>query len=237
MPEYTKVCWYFRPVLKCDFYWKSTSLQKVVKAYKSDYKPADPWMWLCIESKAHPGYLYHMNKSSLLLVIAYPLYIVETFTRRDYRVQIEQTNHKALHFPYQYSKENNLSENGVLSASSRAVWMESVTGVAIAATRVEETDSQKQLPSAEAITECLKMANETTTEDTGDAENPQSGRDDTDGMDNAPQRSEGGQACYPEIQACDGLSVNRLDMKLASVADVLGVRLMAAFVGGERYRG
>ena len=202
-------------------------------------------MWPCIESKAHPGYWYHMDKSSLLLVIAYPLYIVETFTRRDYRVQIEQTRTKimvtmdynTLHFPYQYNKENDLSENGVLNASSRAVWMESVTGVAIAATRVEETDSQKQLPSAEAITECLKMANETTTEDTGDAENPQSGRDDTDGMDNAPQRSEGGQACYPEIQACDGLSVNRLDMKLASVADVLGVRLMAAFVGGERYRG
>jgi hypothetical protein len=36
------------------------------------------------------------------------------------------------------------------------------------------------------------------------------------------------------LQACNELSVNLLDMKLASDADVLGMRLMAAFVGGER---
>lgn len=43
-------------------------------------------------------------------------------------------------------------------------------------------------------------------------------------------RHDGGQACYLELQTCDRLSVTRLDMKLASDADVLGTRLMVAFV-------
>jgi hypothetical protein len=77
----------------------------------------------------------------------------------------------------------------VLSASSRAVWIESVTG-RYGATGVEETDNQKQLPSAEAITEVLKMENGTTTEDTGEAGSSQGGRADTDGLDNDPQGSD-----------------------------------------------
>ena len=99
-------------------------------------------------------------------------------------------DHIFLYSPYQYNEENNLSEDGVLSASSRAVWIESVTGFASAATWVEETDSKKQLPSAGAITECPEMVDDNTTDDTGNAENPQSGRDDTDGLDNAPQGSD-----------------------------------------------
>jgi hypothetical protein len=129
----------------------------------------------------------------------------------------------------------------VLNAFSRAVWIESATGVAIAATRVEGMDNQKQLPLAEAITEDLKMVSDTITENTGGAGSSQSGRDDVDSLANAPQGSDVDQMGVGTmvaklaiwLQACNELSVNLLDMKLASDADVLGMRLMAAFVGGE----
>jgi hypothetical protein len=91
MPEHRKAYWYHRPVLKCDFYWESTTLQKAIKAYKRDYKPEDPWAWPYIESKAHSGYCDHTDKSSLPLSIECPPYIVEAFTRRDHEVQIKQT--------------------------------------------------------------------------------------------------------------------------------------------------
>ena len=108
-----------------------------------------------------------------------------------------------------------------------------MAGVAVAATPVEEMDSQKQLKLSQKVSKWRTRPQRKTLV----MLRILSGRDDTDGLDNAPQGSDGGQACYLEFQACDGLSVDRLDMKLASVADVLGMRLMAAFVGGERYRG
>lgn len=103
-------------------------------------------------------------------------------------------------------------------------------------------DIEKQFPSADAITEGLKTANDTAMEDTGEARSSQSRRNNTSGLDNAPQGSDDDQmglarwlaSLLSGLQACDRLSVNQLGMKLASDADVLGMRLMAAFVGGER---
>jgi hypothetical protein len=100
----------------------------------------------------------------------------------------------------------------VLNAFSRAVWIESATGVAIAATRVEGMDNQKQLPSAEAITEDLKTVSDTITENTGGAGSSQSGRDDVDSLANAPQGSDDDQMglarWWPSLLSGSRLAMN-----------------------------